>query len=90
MLIEPHGYLVEAAHFRDNEMNYNIDTHGQQENKDSIKESNSTGKTDSRHSIDFTITTSNLENLDLNDDDIIGRIRSSNTKQTYILDYVYK
>ena len=57
--------------------------------KDSIEESNSIGKTDSRHSIDFTITTSNLENLDLNDD-IIGRIRSSNTKQTYILDYVYK
>ena len=58
--------------------------------KDSIEESNSIGKTDSRHSIDFTITTSNLENMDLNDDDIIGRIRSSNTKQTYILDYVYK
>ena len=58
--------------------------------KDSIEESNSIGKTDSRHSIDFTITTSNLENLDLNDDDIIGRIRSSNTTQTYILDYVYK
>ena len=58
--------------------------------KDSIEESNSIGKTDSRHSIDFTITTSNLENLDLNDYDIIGRIRSSNTKQTYILDYVYK
>ena len=58
--------------------------------KDSIEESNSIGKTDSRHSIDFTITTSNLENMDLNDDDIIGRIRSSNTKQRYILDYVCK
>ena len=58
--------------------------------KDSIEESNSIGKTDSRHSIDFTIPTSNLENMDLNDDDIIGRIRSSNTKQRYILDYVYK
>ena len=65
LLIEPHGNLVDAAfaHFWDDEMNYNIEPHGQQENQDSIdhseniEESNSIGETDSTHSIDFTITT---------------------------------
>ena len=38
LLIEPYGDLVNAAfaHFQDNEINYNIDSHGQQENEDSI------------------------------------------------------
>ena len=89
LLIEPLGDLVGVAfaHFRDNEMNYNIDPHGQQENEDSIdhsesiEESNSIGETDSRHSIDFTITTSSLENLSTNDDSIDDRIKSLNTKQ---------
>ena len=38
LLIEPYGDLVNAAfaHFHDNEINYNIDSHGQQENEDSI------------------------------------------------------
>ena len=66
LLIEPYGDLVDAAfpHFQDNEMNYNIDSHDQQENEDSIdhseniKQSNSIGETDTRKSIDFTITTS--------------------------------
>ena len=66
LLIEPYGDLVDAAfaHFQDNEMNYNIDAHDQQENEDSIdhseniKQSNSIGETDTRKSIDFTITTS--------------------------------
>ena len=66
LLIEPYGDLVDAAfaHFQDNEMNYNIDSHDQQENEDSIdhieniEQSNSIGETDTRKSIDFTITTS--------------------------------
>ena len=66
LLIEPYGDLVDAAfpHFQDNEMNYNIDSHDQQGNKDSIdhnesiEQSNSIGETDTRNSIDFTITTS--------------------------------
>ena len=89
LLIEPLGDLVGVvfAHFQDNEMNYNIDLHGQQENEDSIdhsesiEESNSIGETDSRHSIDFTITTSSLENLSTNDDSIDDRVKSLNTKQ---------
>ena len=98
MFTESHRDLVDAAfaHFRDNEMSYKIGQHGQQENKDSIdhienmKESNSNGDTTSRHSIDFTITTSNLENFCTNDDDINDRIISLNTKQIYIFDYVHK
>ena len=66
LLIEPYGDLVDAAfpHFQDNEMNYNIDSHDQQGNEDSIdhnesiEQSNSIGETDTRNSIDFTITTS--------------------------------
>ena len=87
MLIEPLGDLVGVAfaHFQDNEMNYNIDPHGQQENEDSIDHSESIeesiGETNSRHSIDFTITTSCLENLSTNDDSIDDRIKSLNTKQ---------
>ena len=98
MLIEPHGDLVDAAfaHFRDKEMNYNMDPRGPQENEDSIdhsekiEESNSIGETDSRHSIYFPIITSNLENLSTNDDGINDSIRSLNTKRIYIFDYVYK
>ena len=57
-------------------MNYNKDPRGQQENQDSldhskkIEESNSIGETDSRHSIDFKIITSNLENLSTYDNGI--------------------
>ena len=66
LLIEPDGDLVDAAfaHFQDNEMNYNIDSHDQQENEDSIdhseniEQSNSIGETDTRNNIDFIITTS--------------------------------
>ena len=38
LLIELDGDLVDAvfAHFQDKEMNYNIDSHGQQKNEDSI------------------------------------------------------
>ena len=38
LLIEPYGDLVNAAfaNFQDNEINYNIDSHGQPENEDSI------------------------------------------------------
>ena len=58
---------------------------------ENIEQGNSTGETDTRHSIDFTVTTSNLENLCTNDDDDISdRIGSLNTKQRYIFDYVRK
>ena len=76
--------------------NYNIESHGQQENEDSIdhseniEQSNSIGETDTRRSIGFTITTSNLENFRTNDDNINDRIRSLNTKQRYIFHYVHK
>ena len=54
LLIEPCGDLVDTvfAHFQDNEMNYNIEPHGQWENENSIdysekiEESNSIGETD--------------------------------------------
>ena len=75
-------------------MNYNIDSHGQRKSEDSIdhsekiKRSNTIGETDARHNIDFTITTSDLENLRTNDDDVNDRIL--NTKQRYIFDYVHK
>ena len=77
-------------------MNDNIDSHDQQENQDSIdhsekiEQSNSIGETDTRRNIDFTITSSNLENLRTNDDDTNDRIRCFNTKQRYIFDYVHK
>ena len=98
LLIKLYGDLVDAAfaHFQDKEMNYNIDPHGQQKNEDSIdhseniKQSNTIGETDARHNIDFTITTSDLENLRTNDDDVNDRIRILNTKQRYIFDYVHK
>ena len=58
---------------------------------ENIEQGNRIGETDTRHSIDFTITTSNLENLCTNDDDDISdRIRSLNSKQRYIFDYVHK
>ena len=91
LLIEPYGDLVDAAF-----AHYNIESHGQQENEDSIdhseniEQSNSIGETDTRHSIGFTITTSNLENFRTNDDNLDDRIRSLNTKQRYIFDYVHK
>ena len=77
-LIEPYGDLVDAAlaHFQDNEMNYNIDSHGQQENEDpvdhseNIKQSDSIGETNTRRSMDLTITTLNRETLPTNDDNI--------------------
>ena len=95
MLTEPHGDLIDAifAHVRDNEMNYNIEPHDQRENKDpidhseNIEESNSISEIDSRHSTHFTITNSNLEKLNTNDDDINNRNRSLNTKQS-MLSYV--
>ena len=98
LLIELDGDLVDAvfAHFQDKEMNYNIDSHGQQKNEDSIghseniKQSNTIGEIYARHNIDFTITTSDLENLRTNDDDANDRIRILNTKQRYIFDYVDK
>ena len=90
MLTEPHGDLIDAifAHVRDNEMNYNIEPHDQRENKapidhsENIEESNSISEIDSRHSAHFTITNSNLEKLNTNDDNINNRNRSLNTKQS--------
>ena len=98
MLTEPHGDLIDAifAHFRHNEMNYYINTHDQRESKypidhsENIEESNSISEIDSRHSIDFTITNSNLQKLNTKDDDINNRNRSLNTKQRNIFDYVHK
>ena len=96
LLIKLYGDLADAvfAHFQDKEMNYNIDSHGQRKSEDSIdhsekiKQSNTIGETDARYNIDFTITTSDLENLRTNDDDVNDRIL--NTKQRYIFDYVHK
>ena len=77
-LIEPYGDLVDAAlaYFQDNEMNYNIDSHGQQENEDpvdhseNIEHSDSIGETNTRRSMDLTITTLNRETVPTNDDNI--------------------
>ena len=60
------------------------------DHSENIEQSNSIGETDARHNIDFTITSSDLENLRTNDDDINDRTRRLNTKQRYIFDYVHK
>ena len=66
-LIEPYGDLVDAAlaHFQDNEMNEDPVDHSE-----NIEQSDSIGETNTRRSMDLTITTLNRETLPTNDDNI--------------------